>query len=150
MIHKNKACIRRLEDLVSLPPNCTDVGAIALMKVDVQGWEYNVFLGAELLLQRGVVGAIVFECEGKRLTSNGQVTPRTLYSLLRDLGFVLLSPRHGFVDRDPQGLMLQPCTGASFGSVNLIALHSRVFNKTARLAIQKCFSEFVLDNDEYN
>merc|ERR1712151_1038950 len=63
MVRSNKVAIRRLDDLLPLPNaaqnSCSSdtVGSIALMKIDVQGFEYQVFAGARQLLSKGVIGA---------------------------------------------------------------------------------------------
>jgi len=149
MVRSNVVVIRRLDDLLTLPADCGkgSVGAIALMKVDVQGFEFEVFTGAAGLLRGGAVGALMFECEADRLAQHSQVTALQLLQLVRNVGFVLLSQDGDLIDAGNEQIFAQRCDGHG---LNFVALHSSIYLAPARLAIAACLKHFWLERGRHD
>lgn len=83
---------------------------IAVLKADVQGWEYHVFKGAAQLLNEKRIGTIVFEFE-RWAEKNAGLEPGTAQQFLMDKGYVIRTLDGGKLDK--------PLTE---GSVNLVAV----------------------------
>lgn len=64
------------------------IGRIAVLKVDVQGWEYFVFKGAEKLLSEKRIGTIIFEFEWWA-EQNAGLEAGTTQQFLLDKGYKL-------------------------------------------------------------
>lgn len=108
----------RLDDVLQL----ARAGEVAIMKMDVQGYETNVLQGGRRSLGRGVVRAILFECEDVRLFAQ-QSSPEELYRTLSDLGFVIVSVQGKRVRRHEMAHLCGPKVRDLFGSMNMYALH---------------------------
>jgi hypothetical protein len=109
------------------------------MKVDVQGFEPQVFEGARAFMESGGVGALLFECEGKKLAVHNGANAASLYTLVRSLGFITMTVRGEVVEHDPNATMFSPCENGL--PTNLVALHKKVHGKRSRRALGQCFAE---------
>lgn len=147
MLRSGEVTLRRLDDLTSLPTYCGrgTEGAVVVMKVDVQGFEFEVFSGAKDLLQGGAVGAVLFECEAQRLAQHSQdTTPLDVFELLRESGFSLVTDTGKLIAADDAAEFAQRCEGPG---LNVLALHSVVYPEAVLGAISRCLQAFWLDRD---
>lgn len=90
------------------------IGRIAFMKVDVEGWEERVLMGADGTLSRPDAPVLQVEFTEAAAASAGTCCA-SLYAALRSLGFTLfrIDPRSGFLVVEPPG--------RAYPYVNLIA-----------------------------
>jgi FkbM family methyltransferase len=73
--------------------------APTLIKLDVEGWEHNVFLGAQRVLQHLPPKAVVFE---SRCDASGEMVNRSILELLADHGYHVTKIRRGSPSVDEQ------------------------------------------------
>ena len=66
------------------------VGPVDFLKVDIEGGEYRMFLGAREFLSSSPALVIMFECEEDWSSRSGW-KPQDVYELLRSLGFKLFA-----------------------------------------------------------
>ena len=90
-------------------------------------------------MESGGVGALVFECEGKKLALHDGASAQGLYALVRSLGFVTMTMKGEAVDADPNSTMIRPCQYNL--PTNLVALHKNVYSPGSRRAFSRCFAE---------
>jgi FkbM family methyltransferase len=98
---------------------------VIVAKMDVQGYEARVLAGGESVLRRGVVGALLFECEDVRLRAHGS-GPMRLHRQLEDLGFGVLTTRGEKVGKARMRQLCGDRVRQAFGSVNLVGVHTSI------------------------
>jgi FkbM family methyltransferase len=79
------------------------IGPVDFLKVDIEGGEYRMFLGARECVSSSRDIVIMFECEGDWASRAGW-KPQDLYELLRSLGFGLFAWRSGRWTDNPDAL----------------------------------------------
>lgn len=75
--------------MTTLDEVAADVGAVALIKIDVEGWEAQVLNGATRTLSN--TEHVLIEINPEALKKAGS-SPHEVFSLLRDAGFTKISP----------------------------------------------------------
>jgi FkbM family methyltransferase len=104
----HKRAIKTLDTAIELH----DVARAALLKVDVEGYERDVFLGSTNLLAGADAPVVHFEVNMRCLTSRG-LRPADVYSVLRSAGYDYLwfinSRGRARVVREPD-----PCTSGDY------------------------------------
>lgn len=122
MLNKTAIDTLMLDDVIR------DGNDIPFMKLDVQGYETKVLLGGSQTLKKGVVGAILFECEDSRLWAH-QSSPAHLFHTLQNFGFYIISVQG---QRISNVRMMNFVCGEKirnlYGSISLYALHYKKFN----------------------
>jgi FkbM family methyltransferase len=95
-----------------------DVRHIDLLKIDTEGHEYEVLLGARRTLARGAIDTIHLEFNEMNVYS--RVFCRDFYELLKDYDFFRMLP-DGLLALGPYW----PVTSELFGYQNLVAVHRK-------------------------
>ena len=90
---------------------------VDVMKIDVEGFEVEVLLGATKLLQQDDAPVVVFEVNEECLAHQGR-SPAELFSVLRDLGY------DAFWRIEPYGGLVE-FSGADMSNANFVAAKLR-------------------------
>lgn len=114
---------RRLDDVIR---EAAPQREVSVMKIDVEGWEENVFAGAEQVLAQHVPPTIFFECIEDHATRFG-LSAHRLVTRFRSLDYRIFSLA---ASESPRELADGP---PPIGICNLIACHRRHTAHLARL-----------------